>query len=335
MSFTPRYGQQTFINGSIWYPQLMKQPILDKIDLRIIQVLAKDCRVSYRDIGSVVGLSTKSVRARIIKMVSGGVIEKFFVYINPAVLGYGTECILKMRHNEQAENVINRLNLLGDLFLHVKQIGGTSVFSLVVKTGSENKIPLLIDSLKPTIIQSMFVSRPHVQKGPKELDFKIIKCLLPNPRMNISEIARKLLISAKTVSRRLETMKENNVVQFSVLVNPASTGGYIQFVIVISVKETLYQYVLERINRELSGNLLLQAPVTSPDNLIVLIMFSQDIFTVDSILRKVESFDGVDRAELDILTGITLSQDWMINEIEQRLKKVEQIYPKNQMKHNR
>jgi hypothetical protein len=104
---------------------------------------------------------------------------------------------------------------------------------------------------------------------------------------------------------------------------------------VISVKETLYQYVLERINRELSGNLLLQAPVTSPDNLIVLIMFSQDIFTVDSILRKVESFDGVDRAELDILTGITLSQDWMINEIEQRLKKVEQIYPKNQMKHNR
>ena len=92
----------------------MKQPILDKIDLRIIQVLAKDCRVSYRNIGSVVGLSTKSVRARIVKMVSGGVIEKFFVYINPAVLGYGTECILKMRHNEQAENVINRLNLLGD-----------------------------------------------------------------------------------------------------------------------------------------------------------------------------------------------------------------------------
>lgn len=54
----------------------MKQPILDKIDLRIIQVLAKDCRVSYRNIASVVGLSTKSVRARIIKMVSGGVIEK-------------------------------------------------------------------------------------------------------------------------------------------------------------------------------------------------------------------------------------------------------------------
>src|SRR6187431_2500250 len=145
----------------------MKQPILDKIDLRIIQVLAKDCRISYRNIGSVVGLSTKSVRARIIKMVSGGVIEKFFVYINPAVLGYGTECILKMRHNELAENVINRLNLLGDLFLHVRQIGGTSVFSLVVKTGSENKIPLLIDSLKPLLFRACLLADRMYRKDPR------------------------------------------------------------------------------------------------------------------------------------------------------------------------
>jgi DNA-binding Lrp family transcriptional regulator len=268
-------------------------------------------------------------------MASSGVIEKFFVYINPAVLGYGTECILKMRYNEITENIIDRLNLLGDLFLHVRQIGGTSVFSLVVKTGAEDKIPLLIDSLKPAVLQSMFVSRPHVQKGPRELDFRIIKCLLPNPRMRITEIANRLSISAKTVSRRLEMMKENNVVQFSVLVNPASTRGYIQFVIVISVKETLYQYVLESIYRELSGNLLLQAPVTSPDNLIVLIMFSQDIFTVDSILRKIESFDGVKTAELDILTGITLSQDWMVNEIERRLTKVEQINLKKPAKNKK
>jgi DNA-binding Lrp family transcriptional regulator len=313
----------------------MQQPILDRIDLRIIQALAKDCRVSYRNIGSVVGLTTKSVRARVVKMVSSGVIEKFFVYINPAVLGYGTECILKMRYNETTENIIDRLNLLGDLFLHVRQIGGTSVFSLVVKTGAEDKIPLLIDSLKPAVMQSMFVSRPYVQKGPKQLDFRIIKCLLPNPRMHISEIASKLSISAKTVSRRLDIMKDNNVVQFSVLVNPASTRGYIQFVIVISVKETLNQYVLECIYRELSGNLLLQAPITSPDNLIVLIMFSQDIFTVDSILRKVESFDGVKTAELDILTGITLSQDWMVNEIERRLKNIEQINLKNQLKNKK
>ena len=48
-------------------------------------------------------------------------------------------------------------------------------------------------------------------------------------------------------------------------------------------------------------------------------MVRQDIFTIDSILRKIESFDRVIQAELDILTGITLTQEWMVNEIEQRL----------------
>jgi hypothetical protein len=64
-------------------------------------------------------------------------------------------------------------------------------------------------------------------------------------------------------------------------------------------------------------------------------MFSQDIFTVDSILRKIESFDGVKTAELDILTGITLSQDWMVNEIERRLTKVDRINLKKTAKNKK
>jgi DNA-binding Lrp family transcriptional regulator len=299
----------------------MKQMFLDFVDVKIIQMLAKDCRLSYRNIGSVVGLSTKSIKTRVSRMVSGRVIEKFFVYVNPAVLGYGTECILKMRHNVLKNNVITHLNLLGDLFLHVRQIGGTSIFSLAVKKGFEKKIGLLTDSLKPAVVQSMFITPSVLHKDLKELDFKIIKCLLPDPRIRISEIAGKLSISTKTVSRRLDKMKENHVVQFSILVNPASTRGYIQFAIVISVKEPFYDQVVERIYRELSENLLIQPPVTSPKDVILLIMFSQDIFTIDSILRKIESFDGVMQAELDILTGITLTQEWMVNEIEQRLTK--------------
>jgi DNA-binding Lrp family transcriptional regulator len=298
----------------------LKQLFLDTTDLKIIQILAKDCRVSYRYIGSVVDLSTKSVKTRVTKMVSGGVIEKFFVYINPGVLGYGTECILKMRYNESTNNIINHLNLLGDIFLHVNQIGGTSVFILAVKRGDEKKIDILIDSLKPAVVQSMFIGQPRLQEDLRELDFKIIKCLFPDPRIRISEIAGKLSISTKTVSRRLDKMKENHIVQFSVLVNPASTRGYIQFAIAISVNERFYHQVLERIYRELSENLLVQPAITNPNDLIVLIMFSQDIFTVDSIHRRIESFDGVKHAELDILTGITLTQEWMVNEVEQRLR---------------
>ena len=49
--------------------------ILDKNDLTILPTLARDCRTSYSSIGSKIGLTSKSVKARVKNMVRSGVIE--------------------------------------------------------------------------------------------------------------------------------------------------------------------------------------------------------------------------------------------------------------------
>ena len=46
--------------------------ILDKNDLTILPTLARDCRTSYTSIGSQIGLTAKSVKARVKKMVDSG-----------------------------------------------------------------------------------------------------------------------------------------------------------------------------------------------------------------------------------------------------------------------
>ena len=49
------------------------------------------------------------------------------------------------------------------------------------------------------------------------------------------------------------------------------------------------------------------------------VLFGQDIFTVDSILNKIQSLEGVEDSELSILTKITYHKDWAIKEINQRI----------------
>src|SRR5436309_2852527 len=61
----------------------MEGLILDKIDFNILALLAKDCRASYNSMGSLIGLTSKSVKARVKSMVRNGVIEKFVVRVNP------------------------------------------------------------------------------------------------------------------------------------------------------------------------------------------------------------------------------------------------------------
>jgi hypothetical protein len=69
----------------------------------------------------------------------------------------------------------------------------------------------------------------------------------------------------------------------------------------------------------LGENILFQLPVTDPDNVINFLLFSQDIFAADVILKKVESFDGVKRVELFVLTDTTSYDEWVLIEIDKKL----------------
>ena len=303
--------------------QLQRQ-FLDEKDLEIISILSKDCRASFMSIGSTVGMTSKSVKARVDTMISTGVIEKFVVKVNPVSLGYGMSCMLIVReHTAHTDDIVSRLNLLGDVSIHSKCMGGISTFCLAIKEGHEDKLELLRDSLKPATVHFMFTSPSSYVSNKHELsesDLQIIKCLLSNPRMDMNDIAKKISISARTVNRRLTRLKDNNVLKFFILCNPVSTLGYIQFVLVINtVDKSFNNQIIERMYGELKENILCQPPIIDPDNIITLLLFSQDIFTADGILKEVESFTGVNRVELFILTDTTSYDEWVLKEIDKRL----------------
>lgn len=307
----------------------MLRQYVDETDLKIISMLSKDCRESFMSIGSAVGMTSKSVKARVDTMLSTGVIEEFVVKVNPVALGYGMSCMLIVReHTENTKDIVNHLNLLGDVSSQTKCLGGVSAFCLAIKEGYEDKLKLLFDSLKPATVHVMFTSKLSSSsrsdlRNKHELsdtDLRVIKCLLSNPRMDLNDIGRKTSMSAKTVNRRLTRMRDNNVLKFFILCNPAYTLGYIQFgLIVNTVDKSFYNQIVERINQELGENILCQPPVIDPENVITVILFSQDIFTANSILKKVESFNGVKRVELFIITETTNYHEWVLREIDRRL----------------
>jgi len=135
---------------------LQETPV-DNIDLQIIRLLARNCRNPYGNIASIVGMTPNAVKERINRMVSNGVIQGFVLRINPAILGYEKECILILRDIDKTvkeQDIINKLNLLGDIRVYAKQLGGASMFALAVRVGTEDKIGILYDLLKPAKVES-------------------------------------------------------------------------------------------------------------------------------------------------------------------------------------
>jgi Lrp/AsnC family transcriptional regulator, leucine-responsive regulatory protein len=59
---------------------------MDSIDLKILNMLARNGRLSYLSIGVAIGLTTKSVKSRVDKMFSSGVIDRFLAVVNPSIV---------------------------------------------------------------------------------------------------------------------------------------------------------------------------------------------------------------------------------------------------------
>jgi hypothetical protein len=126
-------------------------------------------------------------------------------------------------------------------------------------------------------------------------------------------------ISEKSTTRRLNRMKEGRLLDFSIQCNPAAMIGYIQYAIPIVVAKSHYRSVLERMYLEFQTNILYSPSVIDPEDRLTFVFFGENVFTIDSILEKVNSFEGVKGADVYILTKWQYYDDWIMREIDERL----------------
>lgn len=107
--------------------------MVDALDLKIIEKLKINSRVSYVDIGKQIGLSPSSVRERIQKLEDREVIKGYQLKLNNQKLGFGLEVFILFKlFSGKLKNFSNQL---GDFYEinEIHRITGThNIFMKVV-----------------------------------------------------------------------------------------------------------------------------------------------------------------------------------------------------------
>lgn len=70
---------------------------LDDTDMRILHLLREDSRLSFREIGKRINVSTGTVSERIKNMIEAGVIKRFTTAIDPSSMGLDVPIFLRIR----------------------------------------------------------------------------------------------------------------------------------------------------------------------------------------------------------------------------------------------
>ncbi|MFB5613382.1 MAG: winged helix-turn-helix transcriptional regulator [Nitrosarchaeum sp.] len=280
---------------------------MDNLDMKILSKLLNNCRESDRQIGKELGISGGAVRVRIKKMEESGIIEKFFIKVEPPILGNGV--LYFVVSGENIQEILEQVSLVGEPYFVVPCIGGITVCSIVIKEDLEQKIELAKKLMKDVRVLSIFeAENPGFNSNLTKTDLEILEELIKEPRQKIEKIAKKTNLSTKTITRCIEKLQDNDAVQFTLIYDPTKIKDFIPHAILTWIKGDLKE-TLENLNNVFSESYL-QIPFIAK-NQIVLFMYSNNIFEMDELTQKVRTIKNVESADLFIPKKISFHTNWI------------------------
>ena len=280
---------------------------MDNLDMKILNRLLNNCRESDRQIGIEIGISGGAVKKRIQKMEEKKVIDKFFIKVEPPVLGNGI--LYFVVSGENIDEILEQISLVGEPYFVAPCIGGITVCSIVIKDNPDQKIELAKKLMKDVKVLSIFEAEsPGYDSDFTKTDFEILEELIKDPRQKIEKIAKNTDMSTKTITRCIEKLQKNDGVQFTLVYDPKRIDEFIPHAILAWIEGDLKE-TLDKMN-EMFSDSYLQIPFLAK-NQIVLLMYSENIFKMDELTQKVRTIKNVKSADLFIPKKISFYVKWL------------------------
>ena len=280
---------------------------MDNLDMNILSILLNNCRESNRQIGMKLGISGGAVKSRIQKMIKKEIIEKFFITVEPPILGNGV--LYFVVSGEDINEILEQVSMIGEPNFVAPCIGGITVCSIVIKDEPKKKIELASKLMKDVRILSIFeAENPGFNSNLTKTDLEILEEMIKDPRQKIERISKKMNMSNRTITRCIEKLQRNDGIKFTLIYNPKKIDEFIPYAIITWIDGGL-KGTLENMNNVFSKSYL-QIPFIAK-NQIVLFMYSENIFKMDELTQKVRSIKNVKSADLFIPKKLSFYIKWL------------------------
>ena len=235
-------GEQNLNPGGACAPSLR----MDESDRKLMLYLAKDPRMPYRELAEKLGVSVQAVHRRIqvlmkmgvLRSFSAGVSIRYLAAIPVMVFGRSNtysleETMKKLAKNEMTSSVL----VAGGNYLYVvgllKNISDLEKYADFVKKAGEMPEPTVgiysLDAgLAPDFLDGGRSTPEKSELTP--LDMRIVTALQKDCRKAIADVASEVRVSSRTVTRRLDRMLDEGLVDLVVPMDPTATGDIVSTV---------------------------------------------------------------------------------------------------------
>ena len=296
----------------------------DDLDIRIVKAMASphsfqwDVRISYARVAEGLAIDEETVRSRLRHMNDVGFIEGWQLILNPVLLGRKAATVeLGVKDPESKAEAISRLKNVECVTLIDDFYGSELAVDVLYEDESMlarqvQLIASLCGSPSPVWWRLGF---PPCDLDLTRTEWRILQVLRMNARGRLSDVARELKLSTRTVKRHMERMVEGKAFYLDPLLNVGRIGGVrCRFWLVCEAgkKRAIDKKVQSEIKRIISTH-------TAPEEHSIFVVHCSNASEVQELSHWLEDLDGVKEVRSNIDVEHIHVQGWLAGEIEKQV----------------
>jgi len=308
---------------------------MDEIDFTISKILMANSRISYSEIADIFGMSVNSIYKRIKSLVELGIIRNFKTKLSFLNFPHTTNVVLFGRSQETDKKVLmdkignhecvyNVTQASGELFYfhafsrNLRDLD--SIISIIKEEANINNLTVALDKNSP----SAFPIGP-IEINYSNVDYLIINSLRENSRKTISDIAEEIEVSTKTVTRHLDRLIKENLIEFTIDWYPDKTSEIMSFIIIKSKPEKGFDKLnLLQNFKKIEKNLFYQYRFINLTELMLLFVWTNSMKELQEIEGFLNGFD-LKSVEVTILIEGKMYPTWLDKYLAEKIDEINKL----------
>ena len=231
---------------------------MDRIDIRILGQLHRgvsklgfepDIKRLYGRMAKKLALDEDTVRKRVERLESTGVIRGWQLVVNPDALALRTYA-LRMVIDPQirVDEAVRRIRLVNGTFSIGRDTDNAFSMSVVCENEQafRKRVELICELTRGKELGAYLVPQRRTEVEPTPVDWQIIRMLRPDPLVPYSRVAGRLGLSSKTVQRRIARLVRANVISFVIDVDFSRMEGALSASLIAHYADGRFQDEVEK-----------------------------------------------------------------------------------------
>jgi len=282
---------------------------MDEMDLRLSMLLMRNSRTPYRDLAANLDISLQAVHRRMQTMREMGIIREYVTLPTSQALHSINVLIFGRSRSQTMEKTISDLGQSNYLEGAYVASGNMLFISAVLRDISEldilSELIRTVGQIPDPQIGIMSLpqrSQPISNKEPlSKMDLSIIRSLHHDSRKSVSDVAKELGVSTRSINRHMGRMAKDGLVHFTIQWFPCGCRDIFAMLHTKIQPSLDKNEVISLLRKKHGPRVVLPMNFSNIPNFLLLLTWSTTPKELEELQRSIEQEGSVEAVMTDIL----------------------------------